>query len=522
MKVKKILFEKETQEAIQRGIDAVYNVAAVAYGAKGGNVLLKHDYGDPSLSRDGVTNVSKVYLPDDVENMAARVVVQASRKSNEAVGDGTTAAVILTKHFYDKARQLVGSGVYDRMTVSAALEAIIEPVNTKLEKMAKQYDAKNLEQVAVVSAGDDAIGALISDSIKAVGLDGGVVVERHAGLGIYNDLLDGFYFNRGFTNAWLINNRTQLRAEHNDVHLLITEKRITGLHEMAQILEQCGKNNIKRLVIIGEVSGEALNVLIGVHIQGQFDITAVEPPVVAGNRSLFLEDLAIFTNGQVFTDGMNSEKFDIEMLGKASKVVVNEFNTSIVGGAGDKASVDERVKILRKDLRGATDPRTVEAIQERLGKLTGKICIIRVGGATPTDADYTKLRVDDAVCAVRSAMRSGVVPGGGVALWQCKDVAGDFAEALDQPFKQLVSNAGANAERYLAELEKAPAWHGFDLKNLTLKPVNLLEVGIVDPLEVIKEVVVNAATTASKLITTAAAIVDDEEHNAADNKPDHY
>ena len=254
MIVKKISFEKETQEKVEAGVNAVYEVAAAAYGAKGGDVILEMQYGDPKLSRDGVTNVDQVYCEDRVENAAAGRVVQASKRNNETVGDGTTLAVILTKHLLDKARNLVGSG-QDRMSVSENLLAIIPSIHEKLSVLSKKYNAENLEQVAIVSAGDEPTGQLIADTIREVGLDGGVVVERHAGLGIYNELQDGFYFNKGSTNAWLINNRVQLRSEHNQANILIAEKPITGLHEAAQILEACGNNNIKRLVIVGEVSG---------------------------------------------------------------------------------------------------------------------------------------------------------------------------------------------------------------------------------------------------------------------------
>ncbi len=516
MQVKKITFEKETQEKVQIGVDAVYEVAAAAYGAKGGDVILEEDYGDPKLSRDGVTNVSQVFLEDRIENASARLVVQASKRNNETVGDGTTLAVILTKHLLDKARNLVGSG-QDRMSVSEKLINIIPAVHARLDKISKKYNGDNLEQVAIVSAGDTATGQLIADTIKEVGLDGGVVVEKHAGIGIYNELEDGFYFNKGFTNTWLINNRTQLRAEHVNANILITEKPITGMHEMAQLLESCGNNNVKRLVIVGEVTGDALSVAIQVHLKQLFDITIVEPANFSGGRSLFLEDLAIFTGGKVFTEGMSAEVFDTEMLGNADKVVVSEFSTSIIGGAGDKQIISDRIKSLKKDLKESKDPRSVEAIQERLGKLTGKIGIIRVGGATPSDAEYTKLRVDDAVCAVRSAMRSGVLPGGGIALIRCKDSAKEFADALDMPFKQLFANAGLNTERYLALAGNAPIWHGFDLNNITDKPQDMLEIGIVDPLEVIQEAVTNSATMAARLIRAKAAIINDDDVTLADN-----
>lgn len=509
MRIKEISFEQDTQAKIQAGVDKVYEVAAAAYGAKGGDVIIERQYGDPTLSRDGVTNVREVFLPDRTENAAARLVVQASQRNNETVGDGTTAAVILTKHLLDKARVLVGSG-QDRMTVSENLIGIIPQVHERLEKIAKKYDAENLEQVAIVSAGEEATGQLIADTIKAVGLDGGIVVEKHAGLGIYNELQDGFYFNKGFTNAWLINNRVQLRSEHTDANVLLAEKSISSMHDMAQILEACGNSGIKRLVIIGEVTGDALGVCVQLHLRNTFDITIVEPAANAGGRSLFLEDLAVFTGGQVYTEGMSSENFDTEMLGKADKVVITEFSTSVLGGGGDEASIKERIKGLKKDLKDTSDPRSVDAIQERLGKLTGKIGIIRVGGSTPADAEYTKLRVDDAVCAVRSAMRSGVLPGGGIALIRCKDVAGEFAEALEMPFKQLFKNAGLNAERYLAQVENKPAWYGFDLNNVSDKAQDMLEIGIVDPLEVIQEVVTNAATTAARLIRAKAAIIHDD------------
>jgi chaperonin GroEL len=516
MQVKKITFEKETQEKVERGVNAVYEVAAAAYGAKGGDVILEMQYGDPKLSRDGVTNVDQVFLEDRVENAAARLVVQASKKNNETVGDGTTLAVILTKHFLDRARSIVGSG-QDRMRVSESLLSTIPRIHERLEKLSKKYTGDNLEQVAIVSAGDTATGQLIADTIKEVGLDGGVVVERHAGIGIYNQLEDGFYFNKGFTNAWLINNRVQLRAEHTDASILMAEKPITGMHEMAQILEACGNNNIKRLVIVGEVSGDAMSVAVQVHLKQLFDITVVEPANFAGGRSLFLEDLATFTGGTVFTEGMTTESFDTEMLGKASKIVVGEFSTSIIGGAGDPKEIAARIKSLKKDLKDSNDPRSVEAIQERLGKLTGKIGIIRVGGATPSDAEYTKLRVDDAVCAVRSAMRSGVLPGGGIALLHCKDVAHEFAVALEMPFKQLFTNAGLNADRYLALVENAHSWHGFDLNNVEVAPKDMLEIGIVDPLEVIQEAVTNAATMAARLIRAKAAIINDDDTTITDN-----
>lgn len=513
---KRILTEAEIQQEIEKAANEVYTVAAAAYGAKGGNVILSN-YGDPTVSRDGITNVRRVELPNRAQHDAARIIVQASAKTNETQGDGTTLAVILTKHLLDAGRRLVGSGVYDRMTAARKLEAIVGPIHRRLEEIAIRYDSDNLRQVAAISAGDSALGALIADSFEAVGLDGGITVERHPGLGVYPKIEDGFYWNRGFTNLWLTNDSARLRAEHNEANIFIVDKQITGAHEMGHILDACGNNGIKRLVIVGEVNGQAMDVLIGTHTRGMFDIALVSPPNFAGNRTMFLEDLAKVTGGRVYTNGMSADSFDVDMLGHAQRVSIGEFDTIVTNGTGPKEDVLAHIERIKDDLKkNADSPRTVEAIQERLSRLTGKICIIRVGGATPADADHMKLKVDDAVCAVRAAMKSGVLPGGGVALLACQEVAGDFGEALAQPFKLLMANGGRNAEKSLAALADKPIGYGFDLNEESDEPTDLTKAGVLDALDVIKEAVTNAATTAARLTETKAAVVDNE-----DNGPDY-
>jgi chaperonin GroEL len=504
---RKVTFGEELQTKIAKGIEDTYLVAKAAYGPGGGNVMLENPYGDPLISRDGVTNVERVYLEDPDENMAARTVVQASRKSNKKVGDGTTVSVILAYHLYKEARKLV-SGGYDKMEVSRLLSRTAQDIIKQLDKMKKPVDDKLLRHVAVVSSGDEAIGSMIADVISDVGVDGGVTVEDFAGIGIYNEIVDGFYFRRGFSNVNLINDPTNLESRHTDVDILISDKKMATTSDIAGVLEKIvaagGKG--KDIILVGDVSEEVLGVLLLNRMHGIINVVPVDIPVFGAMRSLTLEDLALVTGGKVYQSGSNPSDFDISMLGEASKVIINEFSTTIIGAKGAQEDLEVRVKELRQQLHEAESPITSEALRDRLSKLTGKIAILRVGGATEVEQGEVKLRVQDSICAVQAAIKDGIVPGGGVAL--ARTTSESFSEAFKQPFKELVENAGYNKEQALWNALEKPTWYGYDLKksNFSYKPVNLLRAGIVDPASVVKEAVQNAASVASKLITVNASV----------------
>lgn len=507
---KDIIFGDDVQARIASALEKVYNVAAASYGPKAGVALIEQPYGAPTASRDGVTNIKKVNLSDPVENMVAEIVKQASEQNNRKVGDGTTAVAILAYHLYVAARKMTTGG-HNRMEVADRLNRAATRVLSQLDALSVPVDKSILRNVSAVASGDEAIGAMIADVVDTVGVEGGVTIEDFKGLGIHNEIVDGFYFRKGYTNINLINDPTNLESHHTDVPILVTEKRLATVPDIAPLLDKIAGAGLKDLVIVGDVTDEALSVLLLNRMKGIISTTVVDIPVFAGTRSMTLEDLAVLTGGSVFMAGATGGDFDLEMLGVASRVEVTGYSTAIIGADGAQEDIEARIEEIRNQLKEATHPGDIEAIKDRLARLTGKVAIIRVGGATDIEQQEVKLRVQDAVCAVQAAIRGGVCPGGGVTLARVTGV--EFANAYKQPFKQLVGNAGLNAEAYLARVEEAKEWHGFNLKNLSDKPVSMLGAGIVDPTLVLREVVRNANSIVSKLIIATTAITYNDREN---------
>jgi chaperonin GroEL len=498
-----VIFRDEAQDKIRSGAKKVYEVAKAAYGASAGNVLLEKPYGEPVLSRDGVTNVRDLYLEDNVENQVVRAIVQASKKSNEVVGDGTTAVVILSYHLLLEAQKRVAGGINPMIVAKELQESGVKAMEY-IDSISKPCTNDLLLKAATVSAGDEAIGELITESITEVGSNGGVIVEEVKSLGIYNEIVEGFYFQKGFKDPRLINNYARLMSEYENVHILLSDKPLNTIDDIAPLLDEILENGIKKLVIIGDVEGDALTTLAYNKATQGLDVTVVDPPVI-GSRTLFLEDMAILTGGKVLYQGFNNDDFSEEYLGAAQKVVIKPHDTTIIGGDGDPELIQMRLDELQKQLKISDHPDDIAAIKDRISKLTGKVAIIRVGGAIDFERVETKLRVDDAVCAVQAAVRGGVVAGGGTAL--ARVTGTNFDQAFQQPFRQLVDNAGLNPEELLFKTLEKPYGYGYNLKDITDKPVDLFKSGVVDPTLVIKEVITNATSVVSRLITTSAAVV---------------
>jgi len=511
---RKVVYGDELQNKLVSGVEQLYKVAETAYGPKSGNVAIEMPYGDPTVSHDGVTNVEKVFLKDPVENMAAAIIKQASKKSNKKVGDGTTGVVILSYYLYKEARKLEAGG-YNRMEIARKLRETAADAVEQIDKMKKPTDSELLKYVAEISAGDEAIGDMIADVIEEIGVDGGVTIEDFAGVGIYNEIVDGFYFRKGYTNVNLTTDPSNLESRHDNVRIFITEKKLTTTTDIAPILEKIVKAGIKDLVIVGDIAEEALNVLFLNRLKGIITTTVVDAPVFDAMRSLFMEDLAIITDGKVFTPGSNSSDFDVDMLGAAGKVIVNENSTTILDGDGDSDAINSRVSELRDQLSTSESEVTIEALKNRLSRLTGKVAIIRVGGAVESEQAEVKLRVQDAICAVQAAIKDGIVPGGGVTLARIKPLA--FQNAFKEPFKVLLANAGHDAPGdVLSEVLRKSEWFGVDLKSDSYEPVDLFKAGVIDPTWVIKEVVQNACSVVAQLITLKASIY----HTDRDSKLD--
>lgn len=468
-----------------------------------GNVLLEQNYGDPLLSRDGVTNVRRLYVDDPVENMAIRTVVQASNQSNKKAGDGTTAVIILTYYLYKEARKLIAAG-YNRMEVARLLEDTGRQVVDEVRLLSRDVDEALLQKVCRISAGDEAIGDMISDVISKVGADGGITVENYGGPGIYSDTVDGFYFNKGFTSLQLINDPSNLESRHIDVPILISEKRLMTVTDIAPLLDRIASAGIQELVIVGELGPEALELLLLNRMKGIISVVPVEPPVHEGMRTLFMDDLALVTGAKVVTPGSQGMDFRADSVGYAAKVVINEFSTTIMGADGLSEDVGLRVMELQRQLADASSEITVNALRDRISRLTGKVGIIKVGGVTELEQAEVKLRVEDAICAGQAAAKAGVVPGGGVALARVD--AGHFSEAYRQPFLELCDNAGLNGERLLGQVETAKNWMGYDVKSAKGKPSDMVALGVIDPTLVIQEVIKNASSVAAGLITSTVAM----------------
>lgn len=500
-----IVYGKELDQKLATGVEAAYLVANACYGPASGNALIEVNYGFPISSRDGVTNLRKVYLEDANENMAARTIVQASEKSNKLVGDGTTAVAVLSYHLYQEAMKLI-SGGHNRMVVSRLLRKTATEVINQIDKMKQPTTPELSRFVAKVSASDEAIGDMIADVIERVGLEGNIIVEEFDGIGTYDEEIEGLYFRKGFTNEYLINNLTALESRLENPDIFICEKTLRTASDVTLILDkiiQAGGKGME-LVLIGEVIEEALATVALNKAKGNIDVTLVDVPVFGPMRSLFMEDIAIYTGGKVFPSGANSASFTTDMLGGAEKFIVNSFSTTIIGGEGAPEDVHVRVEGLRTQLKESESLVDKEEIKKRLSSLTGKIAIVRVGAPTEVDRGEVQLRVEDAIAATQAAIRDGIVPGGGVALARIKTE--NFADAFQAPFKTLVDNAGYNSQEALFKVLEKPTWYGYDLRNYNGKPVDLLKVGILDPAEVTKETVRNAVSVVSTLITTTVAI----------------
>ena len=494
--IRDITHGEELQDKLGRGLEKLYLVAKACYGPSAGVALVEPPYGDILASRDGVTNLQKVHLEDPAENLAARITVQASRKNNQNVGDGTTAVVILAYHLYQAARRLTEKG-FNRMEAARMLEDAAFQVNKSLDDLKEPATEQLLMDVASIASGDEALGELIADTIREVGPDGGIVIEDFPGVGMYSDVITGFYFQKGFANVNLTRDPSSLESRYTDssVLILITDKVLATSSDVAPILDKIVGSGVRDLIIVGDVLDEALGALALMRLKGEITTTVVGVPPVLGGKSLFLDDLALVTGGKVFAPGASGSDFEIDMLGEG-KVVVTATTTTIIGREGEERPIQERITSLGEQLKTATHPTDRVALSGRIDRLVGRLGLIKVGGATDVEQREVKLRVDDAVRAVQAAARDGVVPGGGKALY----IAG---MALQAPYRSLTHelhhNAGLTDNMEPYNVPTLARWRGYDFAQGTI--VDLKTAGIVDPTLVVKEVVKNATSVVKILIT---------------------
>lgn len=535
---KKVFYDDDARQRVLAGAEALYNAVKVTMGPKGRNVVISKSYGGPTVTHDGVTVAKAVELPDDEDHLGhgvgAELIKQAANKMNDVAGDGTTTVTVLTYHILNEANKLIAAG-HNPMELRKGVEEAGAEVLTKLDTMAEDIgsDKNRVAQVATISAGDAKIGDMIAEVMNKVGKEGVVTVEEGQGLHMESEIVEGFTMDRGFVSPYMVTDPERMEAVYENPVFLITDKKIGNIQDLLPILEKAAQAGKKDMVIIAEdVEGEALGTLVLNKLKGVFNTVAIKAPSFGDKRKDALQDIAILTGGKLITEeqGDNFEDIELEDLGTARKVIVDSDNSTIIEGGGHATELKVRVDQIAAQAKNASSEYDKEGFDKRRAALSGKVAVIKVGGATETEIEEKKFRVDDAVAAVKAALDEGIVPGGGVTpvnlSAEINDDSSDsisagkvlLKKALLEPFTQLMNNAGHNSAALLPQVQSAKTGQGFNVNDAT-KLVDLKKAGIVDPVRVTKQAIQNAVSIAATAMTMGALVVEVPEPDAPTAPP---
>ena len=529
---KKIFYDAEAREKVLGGAKALYDAVKVTFGPKGRNVVIEKSYGAPTITHDGVTVAEAVDLgKEDDETlgyqMGAKLIKTAAQKLNKAAGDGTTTVTVLTYNIIAEANKLIAAG-HNPMDLRKGIEAAGAEIVKGIDKLAEKIDGddKKIAEVATISAGDAEIGKLIADVIAKIGKDGVVTVEQGQGLEMQSEITEGYSYDKGFASAFFVTDANRQEAVFDKPEILITDKKISSVQDIVPFLEKMAQTGRKDLVIIAEeVEGEALSVLVLNKLKGVFNTLVLKAPAFGERRKEIMEDIAILTGATVISSdkGMSLEDAGLEVLGSAHKIIATKDETTIIKGNGDSKAVKARIEQIKAQAEASTSDYETGEFNKRAAALEGRVAIIKVGGATETEIDEKKYRVDDAVAATKAALDEGIVPGGGVTLVNLsKSIKDDNAgqtilkNALKAPFVQIMENAGLNSQALLAQVEDAKDGQGINVMTPEKGLIDLKKAGVIDPARVTREAVQNAVSIAATTITMGALIVDlPEKDNGA-------
>lgn len=524
---KQVLFGEEARRKIHEGMGKAAKAVKVTLGPRGRNVILEKGYGGPRITNDGVSIAKEISFKDRFENMGAEIVKEVASKSNDLAGDGTTTSVVLLEAMMDEGLELVMKGA-NAMGIRSGMEKARDAAIEELKAMAKPVNGKDdVQQVAAISAESQELGTIIAETVEKVGKNGVVTVEESHGTELSYEVVEGLQIDKGYVSAYMVSNPERMEAEMRDAQILITDKKISSIQDILPLLEKVAQAGKKELVIVADdVDGDALPTLVVNKLRGAFNVLAVKAPGFGDRKKEMLADIAAVVGGQVISSdtGLSFEDATLSMLGKAARVVATKDTTVFVGGKGEKADIEARIKQLSA-LRDTTDSKfDKDNLDARIAKLSGGVAVIRVGAATETEMKYLKDKIDDAVKATKASIEEGIVPGGGTALAKVSAaLAGKTPEglssdekagyavvvrALQQPLRQIALNAGKDdVASVVKAVEASSGYAGYDaLRDQMVE--DMVTEGIIDPVKVTRGAVLNAVSAASILLTTEAAVAD--------------
>ncbi len=530
-----IAYGEDARKSLQKGIDQLADTVKITLGPKGRNVVLDKKFGAPLITNDGVTIAKEIELDDPFENMGAQLVKEVATKTNDAAGDGTTTATLLAQALVREGMKNVTAGANPMVLKKGIQKAVETAVNAVISYSQKVNGSDDIARVATVSCGDEVIGKLIAEAMEKVSADGVITLEESKTAETYTEVVEGMQFDRGYISPYMVTDTDKMEAVLDDALLLITDKKISNIQEILPLLEQIVQSGKKLLIIAEDIEGEALTTLLLNKLRGTFTCVAVKAPGFGDRRKEMLRDIAILTGGEVISSDLGLELKDTTMaqLGRASQVKVQKENTIIVGGAGSKEAIAERVAQIRSQIANSTSEFDTEKLQERLAKLAGGVAVIKVGAATEIEMKEKKLRIEDALSATKAAVEEGIVAGGGTALINAipevqklvDSLDGDertgakiVLKALEEPVRQIAINAGVDGSVIVNTLlTSGKIGYGYDAYNETY--VDMIPAGIVDPTKVTRSALQNAASVAAMVLTTESLVADQKEDNEPAGAP---
>lgn len=526
---KKITFSDDARKSLAAGVDKLANAVTATLGPSGRNVIIEQDMGNPVSTKDGVTVAKSIELEDKVESLGAQIVKQASIKTADQAGDGTTTSTLLAQSILSNGLQRLSAGsnaVDVKRGIDKAVKDVVEYLITDYSK--EITDEAQLKQVATISANnDEEVGELISAAIDKVGRDGVVTIEESKTGETYLETVEGMQFNRGYKSPYFVTDNNTMTAVLNNPLILITDKRLTTVKELLPVLEGVSQQNKSLLVIADDIDGEALSTMVVNKMRGILPVVAVKAPEFGDRKKAILEDIATLTGGKVISSekGMRLDKFDASWLGKAGKVTVGKETTTIIDAKGEEADLEQRVQEIRTQIDESNSPYEIEKLQERLAAFVGGVAVVHVGGHTEVEMKEKKDRVDDALSATKAALEEGILPGGGIALLNAsamlsqtvgtKGLSQDelngydiVINAIERPFMKILENAGYNEETIFTIEKKikdeGDQWSGFNPRSEEY--INMYESGIIDPTKVTRLALENAASVAGTMLITEAVV----------------